>query len=196
MRVAFSSISLRIVAPQVGLEPTTLRLTAECSAIELLRNKRPHIVERTMCRARSAFYSKWICERQPLTDARNSHRIMCGCSTRQRQLNATPGAGAPFGSHEKTVISTSVPLLINLCITVAKTGFCEIGVARTLIGRLKISFAGQRKLDSLKTTCPLACVCAKPLTSKTLLSVHRLGRATIRLRWVVLLGVSVEIATS
>ena len=28
-----------LVAPQVGLEPTTLRLTAECSAIELLRNK-------------------------------------------------------------------------------------------------------------------------------------------------------------
>ncbi len=25
-------------APQVGLEPTTLRLTAACSAIELLRN--------------------------------------------------------------------------------------------------------------------------------------------------------------
>ncbi len=29
------------LAPQVGLEPTTLRLTAECSAIELLRNQRP-----------------------------------------------------------------------------------------------------------------------------------------------------------
>jgi hypothetical protein len=28
----------QILAPQVGLEPTTLRLTAECSAIELLRN--------------------------------------------------------------------------------------------------------------------------------------------------------------
>ena len=27
-----------MLAPQVGLEPTTLRLTAECSAIELLRN--------------------------------------------------------------------------------------------------------------------------------------------------------------
>jgi hypothetical protein len=27
------------LAPQVGLEPTTLRLTAECSAIELLRSK-------------------------------------------------------------------------------------------------------------------------------------------------------------
>ena len=30
---------LRYLAPQVGLEPTTLRLTAECSAIELLRNE-------------------------------------------------------------------------------------------------------------------------------------------------------------
>ena len=39
-RVALNS---EILAPQVGLEPTTLRLTAECSAIELLRNKRPRI---------------------------------------------------------------------------------------------------------------------------------------------------------
>jgi hypothetical protein len=29
---------LKRMAPQVGLEPTTLRLTAECSAIELLRS--------------------------------------------------------------------------------------------------------------------------------------------------------------
>ncbi len=29
---------LQSMAPQVGLEPTTLRLTAECSAIELLRS--------------------------------------------------------------------------------------------------------------------------------------------------------------
>src|SRR6202142_2312275 len=29
---------LVLLAPQVGLEPTTLRLTAECSAIELLRS--------------------------------------------------------------------------------------------------------------------------------------------------------------
>ena len=28
-----------VLAPQVGLEPTTLRLTAECSTIELLRTK-------------------------------------------------------------------------------------------------------------------------------------------------------------
>ena len=38
------------LAPQVGLEPTTLRLTAECSAIELLRNigirRRPTLPDR------------------------------------------------------------------------------------------------------------------------------------------------------
>jgi hypothetical protein len=33
-----SLIVLILLAPQVGLEPTTLRLTAECSAIELLRS--------------------------------------------------------------------------------------------------------------------------------------------------------------
>src|ERR1035438_8928333 len=35
-----SAVFMRIknLAPQVGLEPTTLRLTAECSAIELLRS--------------------------------------------------------------------------------------------------------------------------------------------------------------
>ena len=32
------SFRMDFCAPQVGLEPTTLRLTAECSAIELLRN--------------------------------------------------------------------------------------------------------------------------------------------------------------
>ena len=33
-----AAISDLLCAPQVGLEPTTTRLTAECSAIELLRN--------------------------------------------------------------------------------------------------------------------------------------------------------------
>src|SRR5665213_4023107 len=31
-------VLFELLAPQVGLEPTTLRLTAECSAIELLRS--------------------------------------------------------------------------------------------------------------------------------------------------------------
>ena len=30
---------MKSLAPQVGLEPTTLRLTAECSTVELLRTK-------------------------------------------------------------------------------------------------------------------------------------------------------------
>ena len=33
------SVEGKSLAPQVGLEPTTLRLTAECSTIELLRSK-------------------------------------------------------------------------------------------------------------------------------------------------------------
>ena len=37
---ATETIEILILAPQVGLEPTTLRLTAECSAIELLRSVR------------------------------------------------------------------------------------------------------------------------------------------------------------
>src|ERR1700747_1338977 len=35
-----ASKCLKNLAPQVGLEPTTLRLTAECSTIELLRSNR------------------------------------------------------------------------------------------------------------------------------------------------------------
>ena len=42
------------MAPEVGLEPTTLRLTAECSAIELLRS----VLERRGNRVRSISYNK------------------------------------------------------------------------------------------------------------------------------------------
>ena len=54
------------VAPQVGLEPTTLRLTAECSAIELLRNKRPHTVSSNYVQGAKRFYNRRVFERQPL----------------------------------------------------------------------------------------------------------------------------------
>ena len=37
--LATASTRLKILAPEVGFEPTTLRLTAGCSTIELLRNK-------------------------------------------------------------------------------------------------------------------------------------------------------------
>jgi hypothetical protein len=36
--VDFACKCLKSLAPQVGFEPTTLRLTAECSTVELLRN--------------------------------------------------------------------------------------------------------------------------------------------------------------
>src|SRR6185369_15676103 len=40
-RVFYGSVEDKgvILAPQVGFEPTTLRLTAECSTVELLRSK-------------------------------------------------------------------------------------------------------------------------------------------------------------
>jgi hypothetical protein len=38
LQVKCAAASIERMAPQVGLEPTTLRLTAECSAIELLRS--------------------------------------------------------------------------------------------------------------------------------------------------------------
>jgi hypothetical protein len=55
--------TLSNLAPQVRLELTTLRLTAGCSAIELLRNKRPRIIW-NYARARRNFYSRWCIERQ------------------------------------------------------------------------------------------------------------------------------------
>ena len=47
-RAAAESTTAKLLmklAPQVRLELTTLRLTAECSAIELLRNKNRHFGE-------------------------------------------------------------------------------------------------------------------------------------------------------
>src|SRR5438067_8419923 len=52
----------KILAPQVGLEPTTLRLTAECSAIELLRNTVTHGSKLKPCA--NHFYNKTLCSRQ------------------------------------------------------------------------------------------------------------------------------------
>jgi hypothetical protein len=52
-------IPIHNLAPQVGLEPTTLRLTAECSAIELLRNMRPmHGLRRRVRGAQDDFYNR------------------------------------------------------------------------------------------------------------------------------------------
>ncbi len=53
------------MAPQVGLEPTAYRLTAECSTIELLRNKMlcdvlsSHIVTNALLSALKDFTSEF-----------------------------------------------------------------------------------------------------------------------------------------
>ena len=40
-------MSMKNLAPQVGFEPTTLRLTAECSTVELLRSKKEGFLHNT-----------------------------------------------------------------------------------------------------------------------------------------------------
>src|SRR5215207_11180833 len=84
------------LAPQVGLEPTTLRLTAECSAIELLRNKRPHIVSTNYAQGAKRFYSRWVFERQPQPPQQTCARKRSGrispalIPRHERSPNGTP----------------------------------------------------------------------------------------------------------
>src|SRR6185503_12909853 len=66
VRSFFPNTCKNKMAQQVGLEPTTLRLTAECSAIELLRNKRPHTVTSNYVQGAKRFYNRRVFERQPL----------------------------------------------------------------------------------------------------------------------------------
>ena len=42
MRLVLHTLFIKVqkMTPQVGLEPTTVRLTAECSTTELLRNNK------------------------------------------------------------------------------------------------------------------------------------------------------------
>ena len=54
-----------VLAPQVGLEPTTLRLTAECSAIELLRSVVRGILHYHVSRERAARQNISRVERSP-----------------------------------------------------------------------------------------------------------------------------------
>jgi hypothetical protein len=64
------------MAPQVGLEPTTLRLTAECSAIELLRNKSPHI-DANYVKGVSGFYNKRVIDGQASLECAFRYSVTC-----------------------------------------------------------------------------------------------------------------------
>ncbi len=77
------------VAPQVGLEPTTLRLTAECSAIELLRNKK------TRCRRAGAGSTR-----------KSSYIKRDGCG--QNQMAAIAGEGKSCAAFSRCSRARSV----------------------------------------------------------------------------------------
>src|SRR5260370_42290350 len=76
------------LAPQVGLEPTTLRLTAECSTIELLRIKvgdisiRPNAPRwcqiKPMHRLRTGFLAVLICAHVPALIAQDAFYLHDG----------------------------------------------------------------------------------------------------------------------
>jgi hypothetical protein len=55
---SFAGIPVSNLAPQVRLELTTLRLTAGCSAIELLRNTRPASLLAKLCLGAVNFYNR------------------------------------------------------------------------------------------------------------------------------------------
>ena len=79
------------VAPQVGLEPTTLRLTAECSAIELLR-------------------SNTACRREPepppgIKTSKYRHPSQSDCSRGRLSAGAVCGKGDYLSCFGLTLVS-------------------------------------------------------------------------------------------
>ena len=63
------------MAPEVGLEPTTTRLTVACSTIELLRNRRLRDAENTG----RGFHSKLFLQRfLQWTDVPQIREALCG----------------------------------------------------------------------------------------------------------------------
>lgn len=70
--------SIRFMAPRVGFEPTTLRLTAECSAVELPRNNGAlravnHYIE--FIRTRKGPIARRSCAIGPLQHGRSDKRL-------------------------------------------------------------------------------------------------------------------------
>ena len=75
------------MAPQVGLEPTTLRLTAECSAIELLRNTVAH--GHQLSRARTTFIAKQFQHRKARSRSRYMRASIALCVQMITKLKLT-----------------------------------------------------------------------------------------------------------
>ena len=92
--LAFTSACL---APQEGLEPTTLRLTAECSAIELLRNI-----------AETRFYPRFLLE---------SGDDLSSRAVSSQVLSALKGLTPVFGMGTGGTPSSLPPEMVSYLIT-------------------------------------------------------------------------------
>ena len=84
------------VAPQVRLELTTLRLTAECSAIELLRIIRGLFAARCLPAARSSASSSLLLSALATASARTSLSARSALTTASASLLARLPLAAPF----------------------------------------------------------------------------------------------------
>src|SRR5438270_4421448 len=98
---------------------------------------------------------------------------MIGLETsRQRQSNAIPGAGAPLASQTNAVNCTSLKLCASfgsttiVCVMVTKNGLVERAVATILTGSASERTRGRHmKVLSRKVTCPSAPEDVTPLPS-------------------------------
>ncbi len=83
------------LAPQVGLEPTTLRLTAECSAIELLRS----------VQAGNFLTPSILPQRRPSASKRLGLHLLCKV-VRHCLGGASPGGERTLDGGRLAIIST------------------------------------------------------------------------------------------
>jgi hypothetical protein len=107
------------LAPEVGLEPTTLRLTAECSAIELLRSV--HGTQRELRCASSVITNaaNWVKDIQRSCDALEARIAATYCSDLGVKQDGYVVAGEGTGrwirtcSYDGLVVSAGVEFVLE-----------------------------------------------------------------------------------
>src|SRR5579862_8101303 len=73
----------RKMAPEVGLEPTTHRLTADCSTIELLWNPNGRAIYKPISRPSNGFVQRYL-------KLREFVEIFCGCRAETLESPLSP----------------------------------------------------------------------------------------------------------
>src|SRR5690554_1194649 len=114
------------MAPRVGLEPTTLRLTAECSAIELPRSESPMQHRNVTASHKSKFSWSTVartCEPlQPINlilATSYSSTTRCGSTITAEGLNCCVRYGnrwIPFAFVTKKLVKRSSSELVEFCV--------------------------------------------------------------------------------